>query len=333
MKKLILACAAVFFIFGLMCLIPFIMLIVTSDNSDSFGDAQGMNLSEEVLAYRPQIEQYAARYGISGYVPYLLAIMQVESGGRGKDVMQSSESLGLPPDTLETDASIEQGVLYFASCIRQAERQGCDLKSAIQGYNYGSGFINYVARNTDDGKYTFELAVEYARIKSGGETIAYPDELAVQYNGGWRYKYGSMFYVPHVMQYIITNEFDDETVQKIFDEALKYQGWRYVWGGSNPQSGFDCSGLTSWCFKQAGISIPRTAQAQYNAVQHISAEDAQPGDLVFFSGTYETSSYITHVGIYAGNGRMYHAGDPIGYADINTEYWQAHFAGFGRAKK
>ena len=105
-----------------------------------------------------------------------------------------------------------------------------------------------------------------------------------------------------------------------------------MYGGSNPNTSFDCSGLTSWCYGKAGISLPRTAQAQYDATQHIPLSQAKAGDLVFFHSTYNAGTYVTHVGIYAGNNRMYHAGDPIGYADLTSSYWQKHLIGAGRVK-
>ena len=125
-----------------------------------------------------------------------------------------------------------------------------------------------------------------------------------------------MFYVQLVTQYLVTTEFDDDTVQAIMDEALKYEGWRYVYGGASPTTSFDCSGLTQWTYGKAGINLPRTAQ--YDVTQHIPLSEAQAGDLVFFHSTYNAGSYITHVGIYLGNNRMFHAGDPIGYADLTS---------------
>ena len=117
------------------------------------------------------------------------------------------------------------------------------------------------------------------------------------------------------------------------NEALKYQGWKYVYGDSNPNTSFDCSGLTQWCYGKAGISLPRTAQAQYDATQHIPLSQAQAGDLVFFHSTYNTSDYVTHVGIYVGNNQMYHAGNPIGYTDLTSAYWQQHIICAGRIKQ
>jgi len=126
--------------------------------------------------------------------------------------------------------------------------------------------------------------------------------------------------------------FDNATTQKIMDEALKYQGWKYVFGGDNPNTSFDCSGLVQWCYGKAGINLPRTAQMQYDATQHIPLSQAEPGDLVFFHSTYNSGTLVTHVGIYQGNNRMYHAGNPIGYADLTTAYWQQHLLCGGRVK-
>lgn len=291
----------------------------------------GMNLSAEVLKHQPMVEKYAKEYGISDYVIYLLAIMQVESGGTAVDVMQSSESLGLPPNTLDTEASIKQGCKYFASLLASAERSGCDINSVIQSYNYGGGYLNYVASNGK--KHSFTLAENFSRDKSGAVKVTYTNPIAVAKNGGWRYNYGNMFYVELVSQYLTTAKFDDETVQAIMNEALKYQGWKYVFGGSNPNTSFDCSGLTQWCYAKVGLTLPRVAQAQYDAMQHLPLSEAKAGDLVFFHSTYNSGSYVSHVGIYVGNNQMYHAGDPIGYTDLTNAYWQQHLIGAGRITK
>ena len=318
---------------GIISLLLF-LFIVTSDDEESSGaqfDYSGLNLSAEVLKHQPTVEKYARKYGIEDYVNYLLAIMQVESGGTGEDVMQSSESLGLPPNSLNTEQSIEQGCKYFASLLSSAEAKDCDINTVVQSYNYGGGFIDYVAARGK--KYSFALAESFAREKSGGVKVDYKNEISIKQNGGWRYKYGNMFYVQLVSQYLAVPHFSDATVQAIFNEALKYQGWNYVYGGSNPNTSFDCSGLVQWCYGKAGISLPRTAQAQYDAVQHIPLSQAKAGDLVFFHSTYSAGTYVTHVGIYVGNNQMYHAGDPIGYADLTSSYWQQHLIGAGRIKQ
>ncbi len=85
-------------------------------------------------------------------------------------------------------------------------------------------------------KYTFELAVSFAKDKSGGVKVTYKNEISIKENGGWRYKYGNMFYVVSSSQYLAVPSFSDATAQAIFNEALKYQGWKYVYGGSNPNT-------------------------------------------------------------------------------------------------
>lgn len=110
-------------------------------------------------------------------------------------------------------------------------------------------------------------------------------------------------------------------------------GTAYVWGGASPATGFDCSGLVQWAFSQVGVSLPRTAQAQYDATQRVAVQDLRPGDLVFFAQTYASSDYITHVGIYTGNGIMLNApttGDVIRPLPVFTGYWADHYAGAGR---
>lgn len=129
-----------------------------------------------------------------------------------------------------------------------------------------------------------------------------------------------------------TDAIDPETFEKLMQEATKYIGRAYVWGGSTPATGFDCSGFVCWSYTHSGVyNLPRTtAQEIYNQCVKLPKEEAVAGDLVFFTKTYETSKTVTHIGIYIGNGRMLHCGDPIGYASLDTAYWQQHFYGFGR---
>lgn len=129
-----------------------------------------------------------------------------------------------------------------------------------------------------------------------------------------------------------TDAIDPEAFEKLMQEATKYIGRAYVWGGSTPATGFDCSGFVCWSYTHSGVyNLPRTtAQEIYNQCVKLPKEEAVAGDLVFFTRTYETSKTVTHIGIYIGNGRMLHCGDPIGYASLDTAYWQQHFYGFGR---
>ena len=125
----------------------------------------------------------------------------------------------------------------------------------------------------------------------------------------------------------------DSEFAAIYKEAQKYVGTAYVWGGSTPETGFDCSGYVCWVYNQNGYDVGRTtANGLWNKSQHISEAEAKPGDLVFFEGTYDTPGK-SHVGIYLGNGMMVSAGDPIKYANIHSSYWQKYLSGFGRLSK
>ena len=310
----------------------FLFIIMLGDSDDTRNDVRlevgGANFPEEVLKHRPMVEKYCLEFGIEEYINYILAIMTVESGGTMVDVMQSSESLGLPPNTLGTEESIKQGVKYFSELLASAETLGCDINTVLQSYNFGGGFLNFVASNGK--KYTYELAESFAKDKAGGVKVNYSNPIAVAKNGGWRYRYGNQFYVLLVLQYLSPARFDDETVQAIMNEALKYEGWAYVFGGASPTTSFDCSGLVQWCYGKAGISLPRTAQMQYDATSRISMSDAKAGDLVFFHSTYNSGTLVTHVGILLSQTQFYHAGSPIGYADLTSSYWQSHLLGAGR---
>ncbi len=124
----------------------------------------------------------------------------------------------------------------------------------------------------------------------------------------------------------------DGSFGALITEAEKYLGYPYVWGGSNPNTSFDCSGFICWVYTQSGVhNLPRTtAQGIYNQCTPVSVENAKPGDLIFFTGTYDSANPVSHIGMYVGNGQMLHAGDPISYANINSNYWQKHLYGFGR---
>lgn len=309
MKKLILT---PFILVGL--LLPFLLLfsvVLTSEEEDAsaFQLGEGQNLSAEVLGYVPLVEKYCREYNISDQVSTILAIMMVESGGKGNDVMQSSESLGLPVNSLSPEASIKQGCKYFSELIKDIEIKKCDHPTAIQAYNFGGGFVSFVSKRGRS--YSYSLAESFSKEKAGGQKVTYQNAISIPINGGWRYNYGNQFYVMLVSQYLTTASFDDQTVQAIMNEALKYKGYPYVFGGSTPSASFDCSGLTQWCYGKAGIVLPRTAQAQYDASQKLTFIQAKPGDLIFFHSTYATADYVTHVGIYVGNNQMFHAGDRV----------------------
>ena len=123
---------------------------------------------------------------------------------------------------------------------------------------------------------------------------------------------------------------DDEVFAAIIKEAERYLGYPYVWGGSSPSTSFDCSGFVSWVINHSGWDVGRLgAQGLCNICTPVSSANVKPGDLVFFTGTYDTPG-VSHVGIYVGNNMMIHCGDPISYANLNSSYWQSHFYRYGR---
>lgn len=279
-------------------------------------------LSEEVLKLKPKFQAAMNEVGMPlEHIDVVLAVCMQESKGKVPDVMQCSESLGLPPNTLGLDASIKQGVKYL---WEQMKAVGVDLvkqedylKTAVQSYNYGGGFTVFAKRNGM--KFSPQLAEQFSASKGGS--------------------YGDKEYVAHVWRYLKSSDGEsgnhlpmgDGTFKQIMAEAIKYQGWSYAWGGANPQSGFDCSGLTQWSYNVAGKKIGRVTTEQWADTEPVSTP--KHGDLIFFKGTYGAPDYISHVGIYVDSQTMYDSNSSgIGYHTWNSGYWKEHFAGIRRVK-
>ncbi|MGH0792203.1 lysozyme family protein, partial [Bacillus cereus] len=306
------------------------------------------NLDPDVERWRGLVEKEAAAQGMQDYVNLLLAIIQIESGGRGTpDIMQSSESAGYDrPNVFQTEEeSVRQGVKHLKECLLalKAFNMGYEnnVKALAQAYNYGNYFATWLGKR--GGEYNLEVAEEYSRTivapslgNTTGRTMSYVNETSLRL--GKPYKYingGNFFYGELISEYIggsganISGDF-----RKVLDEIEKYQGWEYVWGGKNPTQGFDCSGLTSWGLKQIGIDLPSYALSQYELTEPIDPSQAQPGDLIFFKGTYQSPDHISHVGFYIDENTMYDSQNAgIGYHNWKTSYWQQHFAGIHRVKR
>lgn len=312
------------------CLLIFFLIVIMA-----IGGSEGEKMetpqigvgkiSSAVAQYEPVVREELAKYDLEEHTGVLLAIIMQESGGTSSlDIMQASESLGLPMNTIQDPIySIEVGVKHFASVINQAEENGVDFNTALQAYNFGTGYIGFVAQR--GGTHTKDLATEFSGIHAAKQ--------------GWD-RYGDINYIDNIMRYAnakggngrtgnapATFEGDLAQLQSMWEQ---YEGMPYNFGGQSPATSFDCSGLWFYLFGQMGINIPRTAQEQYNYATEVSQDDLQPGDFVFFHSTYDTPNYITHLGIYVGDGMMFHAGDPLQYTSIETPFWQQHFAGYGR---
>ena len=124
----------------------------------------------------------------------------------------------------------------------------------------------------------------------------------------------------------------DPSFAALMAEATKYIGYPYVWGGSSPSTSFDCSGFVCWVLPQAASTtcpVPRRRAFTTSAPSFRPPRQSR-GDIIFFTGTYDSGVPVSHVGIYVGDNKMLHCGDPIQYADITSSYWTQHFYAFGR---
>jgi hypothetical protein len=274
-------------------------------------------VSDLVWRYEPLVRKYLALKGMEEHTHLILAMIMQESGGRSLDVMQSSESLGLPPNSItDPEISIQAGINHFAAVYEAA---GGDIKLALQAYNFGGGFISYAQQR---GGYSKEVALEYSQMMA--------EKM------GWK-RYGDPLYVDHVLRYynatnytlkIVPGEqvFD---VQEVLNVMTQYLGLPYVWGGKSPEEGgFDCSGLISYAFAQIGIDLSGNAHTQYNKTVAVSEDDAKPGDLVFWE-TYKNAP--SHVGMYLGDGNFINASSSKGVTFDTLSRWKNYkFLGFRR---
>lgn len=303
----------------------FIFLMVVfggKNNSNNIqGDLSGM--PDSVAMWQPLVTEIANANGMGDYIPLLMAILWQESDGILTDVMQSSESLGLSCNALtDPRASIEAGVKHLKNVMDYGNSKNVDFPTIIQCYNYGPGYADFIASN--GGVHTAELSNQFSAMMAAR---------------GGKSGYGHPTYAEEVLQKMQGVSGGDglstEQFNALMQEALKYQGWSYCSGGASPTTSFDCSGLVQWTYKTVGITLPRTAQQQYEQCTMIPEEQAKPGDLVFLQGTYDCGDYITHVAIYVGGSRrVYQSGNSgIGYVDYNTDYYQQHWVGIGRIKR
>jgi len=204
--------------------------------------------------------------------------------------------------------------------------------------------------NTHTDTYTVEVPYDYyilhVTLKNKDISILAPSNLTneqyemfsiyMETQGNKEYLFEGNIYAPSKGEYtdydIPPDVLTDPDFAALIQEAEKYLGYPYVWGGSSPSTSFDCSGFVCWVLKQSGVyDIGRTtAQGIFNECAIIPPGDARPGDIIFFTGTYASSGAVSHVGIYVGDGMMIHCGNPIQYASVNTTYWTQHFYAYGR---
>jgi cell wall-associated NlpC family hydrolase len=283
-------------------------------------------VSPEVLRWEPLVRKYAQQQGLESYVGILLALIQQESSGTQLDVMQSSESIGLPAGSItDPEYSINVGLDHFDAVLKES---GGELKLALQSYNFGRGFIAYAKSK---GGYSNEAAAAFSQMQAA--------------KLGWP-SYGDVDYVDHVLRYYRGGT-DSVAVQgnfppigkgeqsfhvgQVHDVMKQYLGRPYVWGGRSPAAGgFDCSGLLEYAFGKIGKDLSGTAEDQFRKTVPVPESQIQPGDLVFFS-TYKPGP--SHVGMYVGNGQFINSNDGgLEYSSVDTWKKAYPFLGVRRVK-
>ncbi|MBF0780666.1 MULTISPECIES: lysozyme family protein [unclassified Granulicatella] len=190
------------------CVFCVVMLLVGAGQGFTGIQVKSNTLSPKVLMYQDTLTHYAKEQGIGEYVPYLLAIMEVESKGEGVDPMQSSESIDGKIGNITTpDDSIKQGVIHFKTMLDKAKGYQTDIWTVVQAYNYGGGFIDYVGNRP----WSFELAEQFSHAQSNGKKVDYVNAISTQKGYAYRYDYGNMFYVLLVQPYLTRHSLQTHT--------------------------------------------------------------------------------------------------------------------------
>lgn len=228
-------------VFGLVPICILIILVILSATSSSQNrQFDYEQFSPEVLRYESMVLEELKKYGLEKELNTILAIIQVESGGLLPDVMQSSESAGLPVNSYTNPKdSIVQGVKAFNENYLLAKKLGVDEESVWQAYNFGSGFLNYVVKNGK--KYSLELSESFSKSMSDGKKVKYNNPIAIKYNGGFRYAYGNFFYVENLKKYLIIPILTDGNIAMPTKSKYitSYYGYRDFLGVREFHTGID----------------------------------------------------------------------------------------------
>lgn len=319
-------------IISILIVVSSIFLVFSYDEEETRITASAKNIPESVLKHKGTIIKYMRKYNIPDkYLPYILAQATQESGGKEPDIFQASESKynGQMGMIKSAEESIEHAMKRWREIIDEIDRRKLifSVELVLQTYNFGSGYLDWVANHGR--KWTEENAESFSKHK-----------LATLKN--WNYnKYGDIHYIKNIYRYLnlernyknIQN-ISDATIKTVIDEAYSFLNVPYELYGNNPPYCIDCSAFTMRVYKKIGINFSHSAQAQYEAVTDngknlkTKISDLEIGDLVFFKGTYNTSKYITHVGIYIGNGKMINAQIPrVKIADIENDFGKSFVGG------
>lgn len=259
-----------------------VVLLGGSESHQQSEISSNLNLSEEVLALKSIVEKYAKMNGIPDEVPFIMAIMMVESGGKGLDPMQSSESAGLGPNAFTSpEQSIKQGVAYYKSCLESAKNLNVtDKKAVIQSYNYGAGFLYWLSKNNRS--YSFDAGAEFACQQAGGKKVVYTNPIANS-RGNWRYAYGNMFYADLVYQYIENTESNrseggsSSYILPVDNPVISSPfGWRGspLTGGSEFHRGLDFANAAGSSIKAIASGTVIRSEYHYSWGNHIVIQHA-----------------------------------------------------------
>lgn len=314
-----------------------ISVVIEGENNKNGGTVDGLppgqkQISEDVEQYRDQIESELAKYDLEEYIDVVLALVMQESGGQGLDPMQSSESYcGSVGCIQDVDLSIEKGVLHFKNVLEKANN---DVKLALQSYNFGGGFIDYV--NSNGGEYTFDLAVSFSQEQyqkqislGNGSIYTCLRAEAVQYNAC----YGDIMYVESVLAYLpsASEGGGTEHLKGEYTSPLQIDlvitspfSWRDIGDGNEHHNGidFNCNEPDSihavrdgevvhsgWVGGYGNYIIIKHGESDYTGYGHMSSLVSETGDLV------ESGEQI---GVCGTTGRS--TGDHLHF-EIKTEMW------------
>ncbi|WP_082220347.1 bifunctional lytic transglycosylase/C40 family peptidase [Domibacillus robiginosus] len=314
--------------------------IISNESSTSPGSGIGVvgyglePIPASVKQYEDAIRSELNKYGKGEYTPLLLALMSQESGGRGNDPMQASESkCGYIGCITNPSESIQYGVKHFLDVMAKANN---DIKLTLQSYNFGGGFIDYVKRN--GGSYTYELAISfsqmmYQKLAHTGIYRCHREE-AIQHNAC----YGDIKYVDAVLRYLPATAVGGAgggtvvnasgAAKKAIETGMTALGRPYVWGGGRTEASiarrdFDCSSFVWWAYREAGVNLGpmgATTETLKHLGQRVPISDIQVGDLIFWD-TYKVDG---HVAIYIGNDQFIGAQSTGGVSISNflsNSYW------------
>lgn len=319
-------------IVSIVIVVSSIFVVLSYDEESEKITATAKNIPEAVLKHQSTIIEYMKKYNIPDeYLPYILAQATQESSGKEPDIFQASESkYGGRIGMIKTaEESIEHAMKRWREIMDDIEKRKLifSVELILQTYNFGSGYLSWVEEH--EKKWTEENAMSFSKHQLS--TLK-----------GWRYKvYGDPLYIEHIFRYLDLERgykdlqnISDETIRTVIEEAYKYLNVPYQLYGNSPPICIDCSAFTMRVYSKIGINFAWHAQTQYDVVTNYGKNlkskisELEIGDLVFFKGTYNTSDFITHVGIYIGDGKMINAQLPkVKIADIQRDFGSSFVGG------